>query len=88
MVGNRTTHGYPSQIAVGNNRLYTYAYRNIMHGNQAFLTSFPLIPGALSPQPQDKIYDTSTVFYDRFASQTNIMYAKDGNLTLINVRDV
>lgn len=59
-----------------------------MHTYQAFLTSFPLIPGALSPQPQDKIYDASTVFYDRYDSQTNIMYAKDGNLTLIHVRDI
>ncbi|KAG0063391.1 hypothetical protein BGZ90_002684 [Linnemannia elongata] len=89
MVGNRTTHGYPSQIAIGNNRLYTYAYRNIMYTYQGFLTNFPLIPGALSPQPQDKIYDTSTVFYDHsYDSKTNIMYAKDGNLTLIHVRDV
>ncbi|KAF9295658.1 hypothetical protein BGZ88_001728 [Linnemannia elongata] len=86
---NRTTHGYPNQIAIGNNRLYTYAYRNIIHTYQAFLTSFPLTPGTLSPQPQDKIYDTSTVFYDRpIDSETNIMYAKDGNLTLIHVRSV
>lgn len=60
-----------------------------MHTYQAFLASFPLTPGALSPQPQDKIYDTSTVFYDRpLDSETNIMYAKDGNLTLIHVRDI
>ncbi|KAF9153505.1 hypothetical protein BG015_003285 [Linnemannia schmuckeri] len=85
LVLRASTHGYPDETVIGNDHLYTFAARNIMHSNMAFWTRFPLTPEALPPQPMGKIYGTSTVFYDWYANSRALLYAKDSNVSLTHI---
>ncbi|KAF9127731.1 hypothetical protein BG015_004482 [Linnemannia schmuckeri] len=83
---NMALHGFPDEIVVGNDRLYTFADRGMMRTDMAYWTNIPLTPEALPPQPKVKIYDNSTIFYDWYGISKALLYVKDGNVTLINVQ--